>query len=184
MRISGGQYHGRKIDAPPGLITRPTIDKVRQAIFNILMHDIDGATFLDLFAGSGAVGIEAVSRGAKSVIFVESGRKQVEIIQKNLKKVKLDANILDDDYKTASRILNSQKKQFDIVFADPPYLEISPLEVIDTVIEYDLLTPKGLLIIEHKFGALTENDKLKLLKKRKFGQTEISFFGRIPIENE
>ena len=176
MRITGGIFKGRKLRTVSGFVTRPTTDKIRQAIFNSLVNDIEGAAVLDLFSGSGALGIEAISRGADSAVFVESGKEQIYVIGENLKSVKLSEEIIQRDYDEACRILAEKGKKFDLIFADPPYKEITPLNVIDAVCQYGLLSEKGLLIIEHKAGQPTENEKLALLKKKKFGKTEISFF--------
>ena len=176
MRVTGGRFRGRILHTTPGLTTRPTTDKVRQSIFNVLMHELEGAEVLDLFAGSGALGIDALSRGAASAVFVESGFKQVAAIKKNLHTLGLEQKILPVDYCEACRLLAAQEKKFTLIFADPPYEEIAPLEVAETVIQYDLLSSNGLLIIEHKSGLNVDSDKLTLLKKRKFGQTEVSFY--------
>ncbi len=178
MRVTGGLYKGRMLKTMPGIRTRPTTDKIRQSIFNILMHDIDGKSVLDLFAGSGALGIEAVSRGSESAVFVESGNTQVSIIKENLDSLGLDAEIIDSDYIVACQILSEGGRKFDIIFADPPYGEIVPLQVLRTICQYGLLSSGGLFIIEHKFGQPVETELLKLIKQRKFGQTEVSFFIR------
>jgi 16S rRNA (guanine966-N2)-methyltransferase len=178
MRVTGGIYKGRKLKTAPGLTTRPTTDKIRQAIFNILMNDIEETDVLDLFAGSGALGIEAISRGARSVLFVESGRQPILFIKDNLKSLDLKCEILETDYINACRRLQKNENRFDLIFADPPYEEISPQQVVDIVVQYNLLRTQGLLIIEHKFRQKTDTDRMELLKKRKFGQTEISFLMR------
>jgi len=162
----------------PGLATRPTTDKIRQAIFNILMNDIENSDVLDLFAGSGALGIEAISRGARSVLFVENGFQPISFIKENLNSLELESEILEIDYITACQQLQKNENRFDLIFADPPYEEISPQQVADVVLQYDLLKPKGLLIIEHKFRQKIDSDQMELLKRRKFGQTEISFLMR------
>jgi 16S rRNA (guanine(966)-N(2))-methyltransferase RsmD len=139
------------------------------------MHDIEGADVLDLFAGSGALGIEAISRGAETAVFVESGKDQINIIEQNLKSLGLELSIIPTDFQDACTLLNQNKKQFDLIFADPPYEEIQPQNIIDTVNQYNLLRNNGLLIIEHKFGQPVDTKLMKVLKKRKFGQTEITF---------
>lgn len=176
MRVTGGTLKGRRLSTAPGMTTRPTTDKVRQSIFNILMHEIEDAEVLDLFAGSGAVGIEAVSRGAKSAVFVESIYKPVAVIKQNLKSLELEAQVLNADYREACRILSANGRQFDLIFADPPYEKVTPQEVAETVLQYNLLRSKGLFIIEHKSGMSISSDSIVLLKKRKFGQTEVSFY--------
>ena len=178
MRVTGGIFRGRKLLTVPGRLTRPTADKVREAIFNILVHDTEGARVLDIFAGSGALGIESMSRGAGSVVFVESGRDQGQTIKHNLDSLKLDGPVLVMDYREACRHLAGKHREFDLIFADPPYDEVTPLEIVETILQYGLLSPGGLLIIEHKRGQVTETGRMVLLKKRKFGQTEVSFYAR------
>lgn len=178
MRVTGGIFRGRKLQAARGLATRPTTDKVREAIFDILMHDIEGARVLDIFAGSGALGIDALSRGARSAVFVESGARQTEAIRRNLQSLKLDGEVMQLDYQTACQRLAGSTAKFELIFADPPYEEVKPLEVIESVLQYDLLSPNGLLIIEHKSGQVARTDSMTILKKRKFGQTEVSIYAR------
>jgi len=176
MRVTGGTYKGRMIKTIQGLSTRPTTDKIRQSIFNILMNDIVNTSVLDIFAGFGALGIEALSRGAAEAFFIESGHKQVEIIKVNLETLDLKAEIMESDYSKACRDLQKSGKIFDLIFADPPYEKIIPAEVIETVMQYNLLKNGGLFIIEHKSGQVVKSDHVELLKKRKFGQTEVSFY--------
>lgn len=178
MRVTGGIFGGRKLQTISGRATRPTTDKVRQAIFNVLMHDVEGAKILDIFAGSGALGIDALSRGAKLTVFVESGRAQVNAIKNNLRNLGLAADVLVEDYRTACRHLSESENKFDLIFADPPYDEVTPSEIMETVLQYGLLSPDGLLIIEHKRGQAKDSDKMHLLKKRRFGQTEVSFYAQ------
>jgi 16S rRNA (guanine(966)-N(2))-methyltransferase RsmD len=179
MRVSGGKFKGRNLRTLSGLAVRPTADKIKQAIFNILMNDITDADVLDLFAGSGALGIEALSRGAADGIFVESDEETAKVLKSNLKNLGIDKRIIIGDYDSGCKMLSSEKQMFDLVFADPPYLEITPDDVIKTVTRYGLLRKKGLLIIEHKAGQPVETKELTLLKQRKFGQTEVSFLGNI-----
>ncbi len=178
MRVTGGTFKGRILKTTPGLSTRPTTDKIRQSIFNILMKDIEEAVVLDIFAGSGALGIEALSRGAASAVFIESGHKQVEMIQENLTTLGLKAGVFECDYMTACRNLHIDGRKFDMIIADPPYEKISPEKVIEIVLQYDLLEYNGLLIIEHKAGQVIKADRMEKLKKRKFGQTEVTFYAR------
>jgi len=178
MRVTGGIYGGRIIKSVPGNDTRPTPDKVRQAIFNMLMHDIEDTRVLDLFAGSGALGIEALSRGAREAVFVENGRSQVKIIRDNLAGLGLSATVIERDYKKACKALSEAGEKFDIVFADPPYDLLTPLELADRVAEYNLLEPNGFLIIEHRAGREFENDKWHPTRHKKYGQTEVTVYVR------
>jgi 16S rRNA (guanine(966)-N(2))-methyltransferase RsmD len=176
MRVTGGSLRGRKLKTTPGLDSRPTTDKVRQAIFNILMHDILDADILDLFAGSGALGIEALSRGANSAVFVEKGRAQVAVIKDNLESLDLKAELINTDFKTACGRLSESGRKFDIIFADPPYADFTPPDIIDAVLQYNLLADSGFLIIEHRAGKKNKDGRMKLIKERKFGQTEVSIY--------
>ncbi len=176
MRVTGGIFKGRLLKTTPGMAARPTTDKVRQSIFNILMNDIEDKTVLDIFAGSGSLGIEAISRGAQSAVFVEIAHQQSAAIRFNLKSLDLREELIEADYLKAARQLALEGRRFDIIFADPPYDKITPAEVINAVLEYNLLAPQGFLIIEHKSGIDFSDDRMTLLKNRKFGQTEVTFY--------
>ena len=178
MRVAGGQFKGRKLKTVSGLFTRPTTDKIRQSIFNILMNDIEDKDVLDLFAGSGALGIEALSRGADSATFVENGHRQVEILKGNLVSLELPKSIVKLDYKSACQKLHDENRQFDLIFADPPYEKYLPDQIAETVHQYNLLRQNGFLILEHKTGEQVKDDRFVLIKARKFGQTEVTFYVR------
>lgn len=178
MRITGGIFGGRIIKTVPGLKTRPTPDKVRQAIFNMIMHDIEDTRVLDLFAGSGALGIEALSHGAKAATFIEKGRGQIKVIEENLKSLGLDGVVIENDYKSACRALSEAGEKFDIIFADPPYDFLTPLELAEQVAEYNLLEQNGFLIIEHRRGRDVENETWHPVRHKKYGQTEVTIYVR------
>ena len=120
MRVTTGLARGRTLVAPQGMDTRPSSDMTKQAVFNIIQNYVEGCTFLDLFAGSGQMGIEALSRGAKHAVFVDAASKAVEVVRANLKHCKLSdqAKIAQMD---AASFLKSTTTRFDIVFLDPPY---------------------------------------------------------------
>src|SRR5436190_1516570 len=125
MRIIAGKYRGRKLKSPPGVQTRPTSDRLRETLFNVIAPQIDGAWFLDLCAGTGAVGIEAMSRGAEHVTFVDKSRKMCALIEGNLKTIQVDKNEFEIVTAEASDFLRTFLKKpvqpYDIVFFDPPY---------------------------------------------------------------
>src|SRR5881296_3090506 len=123
MRIIAGKFRGRKLKSPPSLQTRPTSDRLRETLFNILAPRIEGNRFLDLCAGSGAVGIEALSRGASAVVFIERSRPACATIKQNLTSlgVDRDVRIINQDVEAALAQLENEAKRFDIVFFDPPY---------------------------------------------------------------
>lgn len=183
MRISGGIAKGRKIKTrkaftkAKGYELRPTSSKVRQAIFNILQDKIVHSHFLDLFAGTGAVGIEALSRGAKRVVFVEENATRVDIIKETLERFgfKDKGYVLKGD---AIRFLKTSEETFDIIFADPPYrFEYFDL-LLSIISEKDILSEGGLLIIEHssKKNVTKGFGVLRLVKTYVYGDTSLSLY--------
>ena len=175
MRIIAGSRKGHRIEAPKGLGTRPTGDRVREAAFN-LIGPIDGASVLDLYAGSGAMGIEALSRGASTATFVESDRAACRTIQANLQKLRLTgARVRCEDARRALATDASGGKKYDLVLVDPPYELYADLET--TLARYlpAVLAEDGLLVIET--GARDEPE-LSLSKRttRKYGSKRLTLF--------
>ncbi len=184
MRVTGGAFKGRILKAADGLVSRPTTDKVRQSIFNILMNDIENKEVLDIFAGSGALGIEAISRGAASAVFIEQGYHQSNAIKSNLKSLELSSRLIKSDFRAACRLLSEEGATFDLIFADPPYEKYSPDDVGEVIGQYNLLRPDGFLIIEHKYGLELKDGRFSLLKRRKYGQTEVTFYANKKVDKE
>lgn len=153
MRIIGGQARGRTLRAPRGRKTRPTSERVREALFSILLSrlgGLEGAEVLDLFAGSGALGLEAISRGACGAVFVDSGQASARIIRANTEALGYEdrCQVLAMATPRALRLLQQQGRSFDVVFMDPPYaLDTSTL--LPAVVEHELLRADGLLTLEH-----------------------------------
>lgn len=178
MRITGGTARGRSVESPVGLEIRPTGAKVRQALFNILAWRMSGARFLDICAGTGLIGIEALSRGAGSLISVEENRAVAKAVENSLRKLKLDGEVICGDWRRVLPIL--EPKSFDIIFADPPYKSPHIKEIPLSVEKYDLLDEGGLLVIEHLKGYKFSDDctVLALQSTRNYGQTSLSFFCR------
>ena len=145
MRVTTGLARGRTLVAPQGMDTRPSSDMTKQAVFNIIQNYVEGCTFLDLFAGSGQMGIEALSRGAKHAVFVDAASKAVEAVRANLKHCKLSdqAKIAQMD---AASFLKSTTTRFDIVFLDPPYQQ----KIIDAVLPMVVgqMAPQGIILCE------------------------------------
>lgn len=184
MRIVGGIYKSRQIDMPKGVDIRPTQDKVREAVFNIL-GDVGGKTVLELFAGSGAFGIEAISRGAKSVTFVDNNFRCVRTIRSNLETLGIDSskyNIIKTDALTAPSRLAADGRSFDIVFLDPPYYRDMARKCLIKIDYYDILSPVALVLVEHfKKDALDAQLKgLLFLEERRYGDTLITIFRSAP----
>jgi 16S rRNA (guanine966-N2)-methyltransferase len=177
MRIIAGTHRGRRIQAPPGLDTRPTSDRVRENVFN-LVGPLDGAAVLDLYAGSGAMGLEALSRGAASATFVESDRDACRTINRNLDKLELgDAKVLCQDALTALRNDVRSGRRYDLVLVDPPYRRFSSLQ--NALIQYlpEVVEPGGLLVVE---TSAKDEPELPLtrLKSRRYGSARLTLFER------
>jgi 16S rRNA (guanine(966)-N(2))-methyltransferase RsmD len=180
MRIVGGMAKGIILKAGKGAKIRPTSDKVREALFNILSGDIDGSSFLDCYAGSGAVGIEALSRGAEKVVFVESDKRAVSLIKENLKRSHFEdkAIIIQRAFERSSKRIRELQDSFDLIFADPPYRGVNYEKLIEQTGKHDFLKRPGWLIIEHmRKDPLPETiDELNMVKVKYYGQTALSFY--------
>ena len=150
MRIISGEARGRKLLSPKGLEVRPTADRFRETLFDIIGPDIRGSAFLDLFAGSGAVGIEALSRGAESAVFVDNSPAAAKTIEKNIDLVKFwnRSLVLEADCLDALENLAGKRRTFDYIFMDPPYYQNLCQVCLDAVRELSLLRDGGLIIIE------------------------------------
>ncbi len=176
MRITTGKYRNRKLHMPKGI--RPTQDKVRKALFDIL-GDIAGLTFLELYAGSGAVGLEALSRGAAWLTLVESNHHSVLAIKRNI--ALLDISTYDLYYleaEKAVKLMSLDKKNFDIIFIDPPYSRDMAKKILQTLEGYDILSPNGLIIVQHSRLEQLPGAGLNfnLVKEAKYGDTWLSIF--------
>ncbi|MCX5694312.1 MAG: 16S rRNA (guanine(966)-N(2))-methyltransferase RsmD [Candidatus Omnitrophica bacterium] len=176
MRITTGKYRNRKLHMPQGI--RPTQDKVRKAVFDIL-GDISGLTFLELFAGSGAVGFEALSRGAAALTLVEANRDSILAIKRNIALLNATECIIYHlEAEKVIKLLSLDKKSFDIVFIDPPYNKDMGKKILQTLEGYDILAPCGLIIVQHSRLEELSKDSLKfdLIKEAKYGDTWLSIF--------
>lgn len=175
LKITGGRDRGRTVPSPKGNLARPTSAKIRQALFNILATRVKGASFLDLFAGSGIMGMEAMSRGAGSLTAIEMDRKLALALKENYEHLGYEAQVMNDDARAAAGRLAAQ--HFDIIFADPPYKSPLGQACIHLVDNKRLLKKDGLFILEHlhSFNPDMERTGLALLDQRKYGQTVISF---------
>jgi 16S rRNA (guanine(966)-N(2))-methyltransferase RsmD len=185
MRIIAGKYRGRKLKSPPSLQTRPTSDRLRETLFNIIAPRIEGARFLDLCAGSGAVGIEALSRGAAHVTFVDRSRKMYALIETNLKALSVRDDEIEVVSKEALEFLRRHTKNgtvaFDIIFFDPPYA-MDYQSVLDYVGEHAtrMLAEGGVMVVEHhrKKDLKKESGGLKRYRVLKQGDSCLSFYER------
>ncbi|MDD5496139.1 MAG: 16S rRNA (guanine(966)-N(2))-methyltransferase RsmD [Candidatus Omnitrophica bacterium] len=180
MRIIGGEYKSRLIAMPKGVDIRPTQDKVREAIFNIL-GDVSGKRVLELYAGSGAFGIEAISRGARSATFVDNNFRCTETIRSNVKSLKIpdgSYEIIKANALSVCARLEKQEERFDLIFMDPPYHKGLAKKCLISIDNYDILSQYSLVIIEH-FRKDTLTLDLKSLvydNERRYGDTVISIY--------
>lgn len=180
LRITGGECRGRVITGPEGLEVRPTASKIRQAFFNILSNKVDGARFVDVCAGSGLMGFEALSRGAASLISIEESRRMVEAIRGNANRLGFEgvAEVIAGDARKALAVLSPGEA--DIIFADPPYKARLQEAILIVVSDGELLSAEGVFSIEHANDLRLPEETSSLVQydRRKYGQTAVSFYRR------
>lgn len=178
MRIITGDLRGRRLATPKGSSIRPTSDKVKEAIFNIIADDFYDGVVVDLFAGTGNLGIEAISRGAKHCYFGDKSRESINLVRENINicKVQDKATIISGDYEMVLKRI-PQKAQ--IIFLDPPYKENLMLSCIEIIDDLDLLTEEGYIVAEHGTDEkLPEKiGKYSLIKERRYGKIAVSIYG-------
>ncbi|MBU2541073.1 MAG: 16S rRNA (guanine(966)-N(2))-methyltransferase RsmD [Candidatus Omnitrophica bacterium] len=182
MRIIAGEFKGRNLLGPKSI--RPTEDKVKKSLFDIFREPVLDSRFLDLFAGSGAVGIEALSRGAREVYFVENNFNACKIIEQNISKLRLKEQtykILSMDVERAILHFHKAKEVFDLVYLDPPYYQDMAKKALQMLSSYDILGQNGFVIVQHhsKDRLEQESDKLKLWRTRSYSTTLLSFYSKI-----
>lgn len=151
MRVITGKARGVQLKTPDGLTTRPTTDRVKEALFSIIQFEIPTARVLDLFGGTGQLGIEALSRGAKSAVFVDAGEPACRLIKENLRRTKFEneAKVIRSDYLD---YLKRCREKFDIVFLDPPYAEVFLENALKCITEIDILETGGIIVTERPVG--------------------------------
>jgi 16S rRNA (guanine966-N2)-methyltransferase len=177
MRVSGGEYARRTIAAPKGAKTRPTGAKVREALFGVLGKQVEGARVLDLFAGSGALGFEAISRGAASVVFVDMDAAAVMAIRRNAVRLIGDSHRWRVMPKSVLRALRLLRGKFNVVFADPPYDRGAAAELV-LLMQRGLLAPDGVVVVEHRSSMPLELPaSMEMMKRSKYGDTALTFAG-------
>ncbi|MEP6715029.1 MAG: 16S rRNA (guanine(966)-N(2))-methyltransferase RsmD [Terriglobia bacterium] len=172
MRVIAGEFRSRKLLTPEGHETRPTSDRLRETLFNILASEVEDCVFVDAYAGSGAVGIEALSRGARLAIFIEKDRRAVDVIERNIASLKLEARAR---VIRGPVLLNLENTNAGIVFLDPPYPKEREYQAALDVLETH---PPGLVVVQHPARfALAENyGSLKRTRTLKQGENALSFF--------
>lgn len=177
MRIIAGSARGRTFDAPQGRDTRPTLDRVRENVFNILQMKVRGGRVLDLFSGSGAMAFEAISRGAERAVLVDCDRSANAVQRQNAEKLHMKelCTILHCDWQMAVRQLISQGETFDVVFLDPPYAMHDMTPVMEAL--RPLLAEHAIILLEHEAKTFPATpDGFDLYDSRKYGIAGVSFF--------
>ncbi len=151
MRVITGKARGVQLKTPDGMLTRPTADRVKEALFSIIQFDIPAAHVLDLFGGTGQLGIEALSRGAQSAVFVDMREDACKLIRENLRRTRLDAaaSVIRADY---AAFLKNCHDRYDIIFLDPPYAEVFLENSLKLITEIDILKSGGIIVTERPVG--------------------------------
>ncbi len=177
MRVITGKARGVTLKTPDGMQTRPTTDRVKEALFSIIQFEIQGANVLDLFGGTGQLGIEALSRGAKRAVFVDFQANACRLIRENLKRARLegDAQVVQSDYLA---YLDRCKEKFQIVFLDPPYAEVFLETALKRITEIDILQSGGIIIAERPLGKELpwEFDGYSRSRDYKYGNTLLAVY--------
>ena len=190
MRVIAGQAKGTKLTSIKGSQVRPTLDQVKETLFDILGHDLSGEYFLDLFSGSGAIGIEALSRGAEKVVWVENNRQSQNLIYANLKKCRFESNgesespcfeweLLKIDALQALPILEKKSFKFDVIYIDPPFADNLYEKCLIGLSKSQLLKKESLVVVEHHNKNILQEIYGRLFRsdQRQSGETSLSFYG-------
>ncbi len=189
MRVISGKAKSLRLKTIEGMDTRPTQDRIKETLFNMISADVGGSVFLDLFSGSGGIGIEALSRGAKKAVFVEKSPKAMNCIRDNLKFTRLDqdARLMQTDAVTAVRQLNGTGILFDYIFMDPPYGKLLEKEVLMALQDTDLYDEKTVIIVESdlqtEFDYLDGTD-FEVYKTKKYKTNKHTFIWKVLEEEE
>lgn len=177
MRIIAGEARGRTIDAPSGMKTRPTLDRVRENLFNMIQTDVRDCTVLDLFAGSGALSLEAISRGASTAVLVDNDRNAHLCQKKNIDRLHYNdkAVVLLCDWQKALSQLQTKNYRFDLVFLDPPYVHTDLRDVFSGILP--LIHPEALIVVEHEANKeVIADSRFFCYKQRSWGFCAVSLF--------
>lgn len=180
MRVISGKARGLKLDSPKNNDVRPTTDRVKESLFNIINSYIIDSEVLDLFAGTGSLGIECLSRNAKSCVFVDNKKESLDIVKSNIKKARVEneSTVLKEDFKSAIKTLNLKNKTFDIIFLDPPYYENLFEICLDEISKNNLLKKDGIIVVEHDTKEILSEkiNNLEKFRDKKYGNTTLSFY--------
>lgn len=177
MRVISGKARGVQLKTPDGMITRPTADRVKEALFSIIQFELPGAEVLDLFGGTGQLGIEALSRGAKRAVFVDAQDSACKIIRENLRRTKLEGqgSVVRGDYLD---YLNRCRDKFNMIFLDPPYAEVFLENALKRIMEVDILHSNGIIVTERPLGKELpwECEGFIRSKDYKYGKTLLTIY--------
>ncbi len=180
MRVISGKVRGLKLNAPKNDDVRPTTDRVKETLFNMINSYIMDSDILDLFAGTGSLGIECLSRGANKCVFVDSSKESINIVKSNIKKARVEneSTVLNIDFKGAIKSLSLKNQQFDVIFMDPPYYKNMFSDALNAVDSNNLLKEDGIIVVEHDTADEfpEEIGRLYKTKDKKMGNTTMTFY--------
>ena len=180
MRVISGKARGVTLKTPEGMVTRPTTDRVKEALFSIIQFDLPGTNVLDLFGGTGQLGIEALSRGAKSAVFIDEREDACRLIKENLKRTKLEnyGKVIRSDYLS---YLKNTREKFDIILLDPPYAETFLENSLKMITEIDILQSGGIIVTERPLGKDLpwSFDGYNRSKDYKYGKTILTLYRKV-----
>lgn len=180
MRVISGKARGLKLNTPKNEDVRPTTDRVKESLFNIINSYVLDSNVLDLFAGTGSLGIECLSRGAKKCIFVDKSKESMAIVKSNIKKARVENEsiTLNIDFKNAIISLGNKGEKFNIIFMDPPYYKNMFIDALSAVDENNLLEEDGIIVVEHDtVDSFPENvGRLYKNRDKKYGKTTLTFY--------
>lgn len=179
MRIISGKARGTKLNTLDGTATRPTLDRVKESLFNIIQNDIEDSTVLDLFSGSGAIGLEFLSRGAKRAVLCDSSKDAIKIIKQNVQKTHFEEKVEVYNMEFTKLVERLQNQKFDIIYIDPPYATDFIKISLEKIIEYELVNENTKIIVEtdDETRILNQIEKMdvEITDKRKYGRATIIF---------
>lgn len=181
MKIISGKYKGRVLEGFDIAGTRPTMDRVKESLFAMIQSYLEDATVLDLFAGSGNLGIEALSEGAQEIYLVDKNKKACQVIKRNINKIGIEASdIFCGDYKSALEKYQEQSIKFDIIFLDPPYQTDLVKKSMEVIEKYELLSKNGIIVAEsNTLDKIICSDKLEIVKSKKYGDKVVAILKKI-----
>lgn len=180
MRVISGKARGLKLNTPKNEDVRPTTDRVKESLFNIINGYIIDGEILDLFAGTGSLGIECLSRGASKCVFVDLNKSSIDIVKSNINKARVEANseVMNMDFKSAIEKVKNNSYKFDVIFMDPPYYKDMFIDALKKIEQSNILKEDGIIVVEHDTKHEFPENVGKLCKNRnkKYGNTTLTFY--------